>query len=682
MKIGRNDPCPCGSGLKYKKCHWKTDSAISASVASEPKVTKSKPQNSAKMQTMEIPQDVKEQYRYAIMKVREDRDRYFKWIKDEIEKAIELINQFDKIYVLGALGARLIQASPTLYTQFLEDYTGHDKAEMEKDMLKPDDQVEVMLEYAMSIATATPNVNQGKIPSRPDVDAIYEQLAKIKQNVAFWEMSADVPKDGTEFDHWLRTSIVLDTIHVRGDGYQSHIQEVYHEMFAPFNDFLIKHYGFSADDLFSVIAKLDSLVYSKIGNPIGAKHSHNRLTEWMDKTGQDEIMKTMTETGKHFIQQFVEANPDLYDAEAPEQVIMHEITRVESYKKIFWVIPQSDIERLIFENLSLEFGANGVFFQPEKFKAFPLNDTTINVKPLVKENGMYFHFSMTLAYRNIFTIAEQLIKSADKNYYDNSFKGNSNRNSRDNYIENKTRATFEKILPSTQFYSSLEYTVIEDGVTKRTELDILGVSADAIYIIEVKAGELNQKHRRGALKGLKSRLEETINEGSYQCHRALKYIQGEASAEFEYVENGQRKKLIIDRSKVKNYFKISVMFEHFSSIAANLKYLVSSGILSTDYKWAWIVSLYDLMVFADLIESETDFTEYLTERIALYDRDDVEFQDELDILGLFMNNGLPVPVGKENEILQVISYKDAIEDYYNKLGIGVPHIIKPMRKEH
>lgn len=21
MKIGRNDPCPCGSGVKFKKCH-------------------------------------------------------------------------------------------------------------------------------------------------------------------------------------------------------------------------------------------------------------------------------------------------------------------------------------------------------------------------------------------------------------------------------------------------------------------------------------------------------------------------------------------------------------------------------------------------------------------------------------------------------------------------------------
>jgi uncharacterized protein YecA (UPF0149 family) len=23
FKPGRNDPCPCGSGLKYKKCHGK-----------------------------------------------------------------------------------------------------------------------------------------------------------------------------------------------------------------------------------------------------------------------------------------------------------------------------------------------------------------------------------------------------------------------------------------------------------------------------------------------------------------------------------------------------------------------------------------------------------------------------------------------------------------------------------
>ena len=24
-KVGRNDPCPCGSGLKYKNCHGKNE---------------------------------------------------------------------------------------------------------------------------------------------------------------------------------------------------------------------------------------------------------------------------------------------------------------------------------------------------------------------------------------------------------------------------------------------------------------------------------------------------------------------------------------------------------------------------------------------------------------------------------------------------------------------------------
>jgi hypothetical protein len=39
MKIGRNDPCHCGSGLKYKKCCLEKDRAASA--ASHPAETSS-----------------------------------------------------------------------------------------------------------------------------------------------------------------------------------------------------------------------------------------------------------------------------------------------------------------------------------------------------------------------------------------------------------------------------------------------------------------------------------------------------------------------------------------------------------------------------------------------------------------------------------------------------------------
>jgi len=41
-KVGRNDPCPCGSGKKYKKCHGakEGDEAIGVT-ADKPKVPKS-----------------------------------------------------------------------------------------------------------------------------------------------------------------------------------------------------------------------------------------------------------------------------------------------------------------------------------------------------------------------------------------------------------------------------------------------------------------------------------------------------------------------------------------------------------------------------------------------------------------------------------------------------------------
>jgi SEC-C motif len=35
MKIGRNDPCHCGSGRKYKNCHFKTDAVESTPHAAE-----------------------------------------------------------------------------------------------------------------------------------------------------------------------------------------------------------------------------------------------------------------------------------------------------------------------------------------------------------------------------------------------------------------------------------------------------------------------------------------------------------------------------------------------------------------------------------------------------------------------------------------------------------------------
>lgn len=56
-------------------------------------------------------EEFKKQWLYAFDQARADRERYFNWIKDEIKIVVDLINQYDKIYVLGGLGARLLQSS-------------------------------------------------------------------------------------------------------------------------------------------------------------------------------------------------------------------------------------------------------------------------------------------------------------------------------------------------------------------------------------------------------------------------------------------------------------------------------------------------------------------------------------------------------------------------------------------
>lgn len=622
--------------------------------------------------------ELKNQWLNAMQQAKADRPAYLNWIRNEINIAIELINKYDKIYMLGGLGAKLLESSPNFYNQFLETYDGPDKEQIEKEKIVNDDEIEVLLEYAMSIASANSNSNAGIIPKMNDIEEIRKQLSKIKQNLGFYEMSADYPDGGNQSDHWLKIQAMEEFLHVRGVGYQSHIIEIYNETFGPHDGFLKQYYGVSSGDILNAIKRLDLYVASKMGNPYGGRLTHQRLMEWMDSKGKDAVDEEMSKTGKHFIQQFLADNPDLYDKKNPDKFTLLPFDYIEGYSKFFWVIPKTEIEQRIFELISHSFGDNKLFIEG-KFGGFPMGDSILQTKPLIKYGIKYYCFSITLPFRSIFNITAKLLNDASPVYYEQTFLNNSSASSRDNYLEVKVKKLFESFLPTVQFYHSLSYEIVEDGLKKVPELDILGVGEDDLYIIEVKAGELNKKHRRGAILGLKDRLTETINEGSYQCYRAEKYIQESNPTVFSYIESNQGKTLTIDKKKKYNIIKISVTFEHLSTISVNLRYLIESGVLKEDYKWTWIVSLYDLMVFADLIENETDFKEYLQHRLSLYSRSDVEFHDEIDILGYFMDNKFPLADENPNQKIMMIGTKEKIETYYTRRDVGMPDIIKPVK---
>ena len=209
---------------------------------------------------------------------------------------------------------------------------------------------------------------------------------------------------------------------------------------------------------------------------------------------------------------------------------------------------------------------------------------------------------------------------------------------------------------------------------------MLGVSDDALYIIEVKAGEYNTKIRRGALKGLKDKLKETVGKGAFQCHRAWKYIPGQCFPTFTYAADGARHTLQIDKGRVRAIYRITVTFEQLSIVGMELRNLVQAGILDKAYADTWIISIYDLMVFRDLIASEADFTEYLRHRMSLYPREDIVFLDEIGVLGFYFDGGFPLPPPREDQVITMTGYDKDINEYYSQKEMGLP-AKKPEKKQ-
>ncbi len=613
-----------------------------------------------------IPDEFKQFIKFAFEQARNNRERYFSEIKSYIEQAISLINGFDKVYILGGLAARHLCSTTMLNDVLISDVKHSDDNGIIREKVNDTD-AEVILEYAMSIATATPNINEDIIPTQEQIDSIYQLLNKIKFNIAFFYESEDIQIDSNYYNSWLRTNMMTYTMSVRGNAEYVHLKEIFLELFQLHDPLLESKYGISSSEILEVLEKLETLVYSKIGDEEGMEAIWHRFKDWIETKGDANITKEWAE-GTYAIVQFGNDNPDVTIDQNDNRIILHAINSIDAYPKIFWVLPKTHKEEIIFNLLSLDFGDNENYFLPEKYKAFPLGESLIQTKPLIRSRNKYYYFSSTVAFRNLFKIVEDLIKNSDEQYFNKVYKGNLHIKSRNTYFELKTKYLFQRILPEVTFYHSVEYETVREGVVELDQMDILGIGVESIYCIEVKAGELNLKHRRGATKGLKERLREIVNEASYQTNRAERFILSTARAEFYYHDAQKKQKLSVSESQKRHIYKISVSVEELGPLGINLHYLREAGILDYGHTWSWFISIYDLMIFSDAIQSEDIFVNYLNNRYSLYERNDLYFQDEIDILGCFLSGQLfdLIEDRNTNENKLIHGFKDKIDEYYRK----------------
>lgn len=580
-----------------------------------------------------------EKYASAVSNMLKDKEV----IQNRIYKAIDWVEdcfkRYDTVQLLSSVGLYLLNNLPNLESFFIAQIEGHN--------IELDEDAEVIAEYAMNFGLAMPN--EGKTtPTDEIVEQLRETLRWLSKIFSLMEMPLD-----DEAGRMIEWMIHMDTTIVRGEGYQVHMMDLFNGMFEPHSNFYKEKYGFSFVEMRDFFADVENRIICKIGSHdsiCGRYQMWQRWKDWEDahKTNDEDSMNR--DFSKGLFGEFFESNPDGPHSPDGNNFFLYQPDDYTGAGKIFWVYPQNDVEEKILETLSQSYGSNDKFLTGE-YRGNIMNGYDILDRPFIMDGGQYYCFTPMIVHRNIFLIAEALMKRDDA-YYQKHFQQNKLPQSRDQYIERKVKSVLEKFLPTVTFYSSIHYTTKDEEVNKKTELDILGISDKATYLVEVKAHELSYKDKVG-IQGTRDKFEHSIGEGCYQSWRAERHIK---------TEDSKFGKIVID--KTKPIYKIVVTLQRYSALLGHYNYLEKAGWLDARYKDTWIVCLLDLMVFADFIESEDEFIEYLEMHKLIYEKDCM-YQDEVDLLSQFLNNNLAERVRRNNNLM-IIGGSEVIDAEYAK----------------
>jgi hypothetical protein len=579
----------------------------------------------------------KEEHAQWMLQIEENRPKLFEEIKQFIEEVKSLIFAHDKIFIIGGIASLAFD-------------------EMENNQGTDDSDPEVAMEYCQSIALTSQNLNSGVPPTKEILDKIYELLKTIRSHFKYYYIFENANQE-PDVKSEIRASMIAETLYIRGEGYLKHIKELFTELFSSHDSFFQKHYSFHSSDIIKTFEDLENSFRSRltskdrIPNPIFL----SRFRWWQL-------------TGNGSPETFLKQNPGF--AVENGVAALYYIHEINSFEKLYRIRHLDEIQEKVVKALALKFNENSNFGDCEV-----LNESKIFLYPIVQEgNDNYYLFSMYLGARNYINIAMNLIRQADINYYNKSFLSSRVLISKDNFIERKVKSLFEKMLPNVKFYPNVKYNYstpsidlkcanAQDGIY---ELDILGLSENATYLIEVKAGLLNEKAKRGAILSLQSDLTKLIGNAICQSYRAYSFVMDNPNNVFVSKDTETLKP-----SNRKNVYRVSVSFSYVGGLISSLDKLQQFGVIEKNVEFAWTINIHDLMAFSEIIDSENEFIDYLNKRIPLYQDKRLVNLDETALLGLYYADDLRIHKDfKDSDSvgLNTRSYTKDIDAFFEKNG--------------
>nr|WP_319372524.1 hypothetical protein [uncultured Methanobacterium sp.] len=168
------------------------------------------------------------------------------------------------------------------------------------------------------------------------------------------------------------------------------------------------------------------------------------------------------------------------------------------------------------------------------------------------------------------------------------------------------------------------------------ENDLLVLIDSYAIIVEAKSGKISDSARRGSFKRLQREIKKLIVEPSKQAMKFAEYIENNKN-KVEFT-NKNDEKICVDFSKIKNILTLGITFDLFAYLASKIPLLAEIGLTKGDVILTPNMSLADLEIFFDLLETDSEKIHYLIKRYHL-EKEINYVADELDLLAFYLQTG-------------------------------------------
>lgn len=447
-----------------------------------------------------------------------------------------------------------------------------------------------------------------------DIERVEKQLEKYIQSIATHLTTAPPSRESEKDLETVIASAKIHSLFVRGESYPHLLRETAQSIYSQHDDWFVKHLGFTIND---ALALSDSII-----------HEYNRRI--------NDEKQSCLERARMYVDELISKG------EAKEENREDLETRVGIYYYFgnsdtilaftlddltqFSGMPKEVCESFL-KRLSQTFGYKNPLF-PHAFSdpyTAPWDFNTLYERPIILHESKYL-----LPVPSLFS--EVLLQTF---YYDliadDGYWRGFGEKKYGAWLEQQTAECFKRIFPESEVYLNPQY-------PNGNELsDVLILHDRKVVIVQCKTKKLNFNSRIGKdIASIKSDLTKGVKASFNQAIRARDYLLNNPSPRI-IVAQGE---LEIDAGQISEIFSLSVTLEGYQNLTTRLANINPVLKLFADNQYPWAISLFDLSIVTELIETPAMYFHYAQRRLAVEKTNFRLMADEIDLLGFYFSQGL------------------------------------------